>query len=81
MAYPDTGFKMPPIASSEPSAVNEEPAQDKSGSTEEETMVDISELAINPFEDRPIKKRIGEKEKEEFKERKKFNVGCCGGSN
>ncbi len=68
MAYPDNGFKMPPIASSEPSAVNEEPAQDKSGSTEEETMVDISELAINPFEDRPIKKRIGEKEKEEFKE-------------
>ena len=78
MAYPDTGFKMPPIASSsdeledtvssEPSAVNEEPAQDKSGSTEEETMVDISELAINPFEDRPIMKRMKEKEKEEFKE-------------
>ena len=68
MAYPDNGFKMPPIASSEPSAVNEEPAQDKSGSTEEETMVDISELAINPFEDRPIMKRMKEKEKEEFKE-------------
>ena len=68
MAYPDNGFKMPPIASSEPSAVNEEPAQDKSGSTEEETMVDISELAVNPFEDRPIMKRMKEKEKEEFKE-------------
>ena len=78
MAYPDNGFKMPPIASSsdeledtvssEPSTVNEEPAQDKSGSTEEETMVDISELAINPFEDRPIMKRMKEKEKEEFKE-------------
>lgn len=51
MAFPETEEKMPPIVPQTP---------------DEEPMVDISELAVNPFEDRPIMKRI--KEKEAFKE-------------
>lgn len=70
MAYPDTGFKMPPIGADSESEKEQEtsvPAE-ASQAAEDDTMVDISELAVNPFEDRPIKKRIKEKEKEEFKE-------------
>ena len=68
MAYPDTGFKMPPIGADSESEKEQEtsvPAE-ASQSSDDDTMVDISELAVNPFEDRPLMKRI--KEKEEFKE-------------
>ena len=47
-------------------SVMEEPAREES-KPEEETMVDISELAINPFDDKPMQYRPV-KEKEEFKE-------------
>ena len=57
MAFPETENKMPPIAAKTDAETSD---------TDEETMVDISDLAMNPFEDRPIMKHI--KEKEAFKE-------------
>ena len=61
--------KLPPIGG-EPQGEAAAPAQEAQISSEapsEEAMVDISELAVNPFEEKPIQNKPV-KEKEEFKE-------------
>ena len=61
--------KLPPIGG-EPQGEAAAPAQEAQVSSEapsEEAMVDISELAVNPFEEKPIQNKPV-KEKEEFKE-------------
>ena len=54
--------KMPPIVPKEDETAKEETAK------EEETMVDISEVAVNPFVENAMKYRPIAKPKEEFKE-------------